>query len=275
MQEIIEVGENGILQIFENAEFGAKIRAIKIDDEAWFVGNDVAIALGYAKPYEAVTRHIDSDDTLIHGVMDSIGRKQKTKIINESGMYTLIIMSELPNARKFKRWITKEVLPSIMRTGSYILPQLSANELILEVAKQNIIRDKRIDNLEESQARIEQRIDDAIDILSTQTPDQWKKSTQAKINHIVKENSLTQARFLGQLYKELDDTGICLHNRLVRFRSRMRNNGATYRESMTIGKLDIVSRDKKLREAFGEIIQKYEAQYGMQENWNGRLINKI
>lgn len=110
--------------IFENPEFG-KIRTMLMDGEPYFVGKDVAGILGYAKPENAVATHVDEDDTLKQGVIDGMGRTQKTTIINESGMYSLIPGSKLPTAKKFKRWVTSEVLPSIRKTGSYSIQKKS------------------------------------------------------------------------------------------------------------------------------------------------------
>ena len=107
------------IQIFENAEFG-KIRTIVIDDEPWFVGKNVAAALGYAKPENAIANHVDEEDktsTLIQG--SGSNYKSKTIVINESGVYSLVFGSKLPTARAFKRWVTHEVLPAIRKTGSY------------------------------------------------------------------------------------------------------------------------------------------------------------
>lgn len=110
--------------IFENPEFG-KIRTMLMDGEPYFVGKDVAGILGYAKPENAVATHVDEDDTLKQGVIDGMGRTQKTTIINESGMYSRILGSKLPTAKKFKRWVTSEVLPSIRKTGSYSIQNKS------------------------------------------------------------------------------------------------------------------------------------------------------
>ena len=96
------------------------IRTIKKDDETWFVGRDVATALEYAKPENALATHVDNDDkttTLIQG--DGSNYKSKTTIINESGLYSLILSSKLPKAKAFKRWVTSEVLPTLRKTGSY------------------------------------------------------------------------------------------------------------------------------------------------------------
>jgi prophage antirepressor-like protein len=113
------------LKIYENAEFG-QIRTVEINGEPWFAGKDVAEALGYVKPLNAIAAHVDEDDSLKQGLIDSMGRTQETIIINESGLYSLILGSSLDSAKKFKRWITSEVIPSIRKTGSYNLPQTYA-----------------------------------------------------------------------------------------------------------------------------------------------------
>lgn len=108
------------LAIFENPEFG-HIRGLKIEGEPWFVGKDVAAALGYSDTAQAIRKHIDDEDK---GVVESTtpGGKQNITIINESGLYSLMLKSKLPGAKKFKRWVTSEVLPSIRKTGAYSMP---------------------------------------------------------------------------------------------------------------------------------------------------------
>lgn len=106
------------IQIFNNPEFG-EIRTLIIAGEPWFVGRDVANVLGYAKPEGAIRNNVDKDDTLTEGVIDSMNRKQNMLVINESGVYSLIFGSKLASAKKFKRWVTYEVLPSIRKTGTY------------------------------------------------------------------------------------------------------------------------------------------------------------
>ena len=106
------------VQIFSNEEFG-RIRTIAINGEPWFVGKDVAERLGYAKPLNALAMHVDEDDSLKQGLIDSLGRTQEMIIINESGLYSLVLSSKLPRAKAFKRWITSEVIPSIRKRGMY------------------------------------------------------------------------------------------------------------------------------------------------------------
>ena len=107
------------IKVFENEEFG-RVRTIIKDGEPWFVGSDVCLALGYAKPRNAIAKHVDRDDALKRGVIDSMGRTQDTIVINESGLCSLILSSKLESAKKFKRWVTSEVIPTIRRTGGYI-----------------------------------------------------------------------------------------------------------------------------------------------------------
>lgn len=106
------------IQIFNNPQFG-EVRAVTIDNEPWFVGKDVAKVLGYAKPENALATHVDEDDSLKQGITDSLGRTQNTTIINESGLYSLVLSSKLPTAKAFRRWITSEVIPSIRKNGMY------------------------------------------------------------------------------------------------------------------------------------------------------------
>ncbi len=109
------------LQIFNNPEFG-NVRTMKIAGEPYFVGKDVATVLGYAKPLNALTTHVDTDDSLKQGLIDNMGRMQDTIFINESGLYSLILSSKLPNAKKFKHWVTSEVLPTVRKHGAYMTP---------------------------------------------------------------------------------------------------------------------------------------------------------
>lgn len=138
------------LQIFNNEEFGEN-RTVTIKDETWFVGRDVATALGYAKPENAIATHVSDEDktsTLIQG--SGSNYKSKAILINESGLYALIFGSKLESAKRFKRWVTSEILPSIRKNGGYIAGQenMSDDELLakaLMVAQNKIAeRDKII-----------------------------------------------------------------------------------------------------------------------------------
>lgn len=124
--------KNNELQIFNNPEFG-EVRTTVIDGEPWLVGKDVAAALGYERESKAVVDHVDEDDrTMIDGKTQSrfgieLGQRGGW-LINESGLYSLVLSSKLPTAKKFKRWITSEVLPTIRKTGSYSTRQITSDK---------------------------------------------------------------------------------------------------------------------------------------------------
>lgn len=109
------------LQIFNSPEFGA-IRTIEKDGEPWFVGKDVAAALGYKDTVNALKSHVDTEDKGGWQITTQFGEKETT-IINESGLYSLVLSSKLPTAKKFKRWVTNEVIPSIRKHGAYMTPE--------------------------------------------------------------------------------------------------------------------------------------------------------
>lgn len=104
------------LTVFENPEFGA-IRTVELDGEPWLVGKDVATALGYSNTRDALDRHVDPEDKNTVVNPDGNRGNPNMTIINESGLYSLVLSSKLPTARKFRRWVTSEVLPSIRRSG--------------------------------------------------------------------------------------------------------------------------------------------------------------
>ena len=109
------------MQIFENQEFGA-VRTVELDGEPWLVGKDVAQALGYSNPRKALADHVEEEDKGVTKC-DTLGGVQEMTIINESGLYSLVLSSKLPGAKKFRRWVTAEVLPAIRRTGGYRMPK--------------------------------------------------------------------------------------------------------------------------------------------------------
>lgn len=134
------------LQIYSNEEFG-DIRTVTIDNEPWFVGKDVAEALKYNEPHKAIARHISDDDRMKHPVTDSTGRNQDTWIINESGLYALIFGSKLESAKRFKHWVTSEVLPAIRKTGGYQKP-MTTDQKIQLLAQGNVELTEKIDKVD-------------------------------------------------------------------------------------------------------------------------------
>ena len=149
---------NGI-QIFQNAEFGS-VRTADLNGVPYFVGKDVAGILGYSNTRKALLDHVDEEDkTDGVTIRDSIGREQAPVLINESGLYSLILSSKMPNARRFKRWVTSEILPTIRKHGVYATDELIANP-DLAIAAFTALKEEREKNrlLEQTTAVQKQQI---------------------------------------------------------------------------------------------------------------------
>lgn len=164
---------NNEIRIFENEQFG-KVRTLLIDGQLWFVGKDVAEALGYTNSRKALIDHVDEEDK---GVTkrDTLGGNQKLTIINESGLYCLIIKSKLEGARQFKRWVTSEVLPSIRKYGAYLTEEAlarvtgdtsEAEKLFTELKKEKL-RVKQLQKECDSLERLMAVTREANELLST------------------------------------------------------------------------------------------------------------
>ena len=123
------------LQVFKNAEFGS-VRTTVIDGESFFVGKDVAEILGYSNSRDAISKHVDEEDKGV-AKCNTLGGMQELTLINESGLYSLILRSQLPKARQFKRWVTAEILPAIRRRGMYAIDEILENpDLAIEALTQ-------------------------------------------------------------------------------------------------------------------------------------------
>ena len=138
------------LKIFNNPTFG-EVRTTVIDGEPWFVGKDVADILGYSNSRDAFARHVDDEDKTSVVIPDTGSNyKSKATLINESGLYSLVLSSKLPTAKKFKHWVTSEVLPAIRKTGGYHVPQSPEEQMaqgLLAAQKLLAEKDKRIEEM--------------------------------------------------------------------------------------------------------------------------------
>ena len=134
------------IQVFNNTEFG-EIRTMEINGEPWFVGKDIATALGYSNPRDALSKHVDSDDKGVANC-DTPSGTQKMTIINESGMYSLILGSKLDGAKRFKRWVTSEILPTIRKTGAFATDSAAAELKARELRVKEMNAQARLINAE-------------------------------------------------------------------------------------------------------------------------------
>ena len=156
--------------LYEHREFG-ELRALEIDGEPWFVGKDVAGSLGYSDTDGAIRKHVDAEDKLTRQI-DGSGQMRDMSIINESGLYSLIFSSKLSSAKRFKRWVTHEVLPSIRRDGAYVVAKEDETEEevlakgLLAAARALERKDRRIAELEPKAQRYD-ALTDCGGVLST------------------------------------------------------------------------------------------------------------
>lgn len=182
-------------QVFDNPEFG-KIRTLMINDEPWFVAKDVAVILEYTNPQKAVRVHVDDEDKGLTE-MDTPGGRQTVTIINESGLYSLTFSSKMENAKKFKRWVTSEVLPSIRKNGGYIQgqesPEFTEEELMAKavLTAQNVLanREKRIKALEAEKKKLELENNHKKEIIEGLVEDISLSEKRSRISKIIRYRS--------------------------------------------------------------------------------------
>lgn len=217
------------IKIFENRQFGT-IRTVKQNGEPWFAGKDVAIALGYSNPQKAIRDHIDSEDRTVNESFTVNGTA--ITLINESGLYSLILSSKLPTAKEFKRWVTSEVLPSIRKTGGYITGQEELSDADL-MARALLIAQKQIEQRE-------QRINMLETANKKMLPDaEYGRSLQAKqgitTTSIAKEFGMSAVT----LNKLLHDMGVQYRqSRQWYLYRKYQNRGLTTTKTIPIVRLD-------------------------------------
>ena len=205
------------LMVFQNQEFG-EVRSVMIEGEPWFLGKDVASVLGYSNPSKVLTDHVDPEDKLNNDSLSSLGQRGGW-LINESGLYSLILSSKLPNAKKFKKWVTGEVLPSIRKHGAYLTPDkveevLLNPDTIIKIAQnlkeeQEKRRQLEIENneLKPKANYCEQVLQSESAVVTTQIAKDYGMSPQA-LNSILHELGV-QYKVDGQwvLYSKYQDKG--------------------------------------------------------------------
>lgn len=231
--------------VFKNLvhpEFG-ELRTVEIDGEPWFVGKDVAEALGYNEPHKAIQRHVDKDDGMKRPVTDSTGRKQETWLINESGLYSLILSSKLPSAKEFKHWVTSEVLPSIRKNGAYIRNQenMTPAEIVARglIAAQKIIneKEKEIAILNGRCGLLTQAVDDKQDIINAISRNVPAPTKRMMLNRVMRRRSpeLAQSRW-SYLYARFDE----IYHKNVKIRMKNYNAEPGHRKCYSI--LDFIEK---------------------------------
>ena len=217
------------LQIFENKEFG-KIRTVEINNEPYFVGKDVADILGYSNTRDALSKHIDDEDKLTSQIATA-GQNRNVIVINESGLYSLILSSKLPTAKKFKRWVTSEVLPSIRKHGMYATDELIANPDIAIAAFQALKEEREQRQLLQFECNKQKQIIGELKPKADYTDIILQSKSLVTVTQIAKDYGMS-----GTAMNEM------LHNYGVQYKqsgqwllySKYHNNGFTHSETVTI-----------------------------------------
>lgn len=242
---------NNSLRVFNNEEFGT-IRTVMIDGEPWFVGKDVAEALGYTNPRDALSKHVDDEDKNTVAIRDGIRGNPNVTVINESGVYSLILSSKLPNAKKFKRWVTAEILPSVRQTGSYSAKPMTLAEQALAQAQILVDHEKQLAELSESVDKLERFNDGIVAVLApTAVSDGWQEQMNRKVRQYCLDYDLDYRVAFNQLYMTVESsTRSDLTRRVENRRRRILQNGGTRAEADKVTKLSVIANDAALRNAF-------------------------
>ena len=234
------------------------VRTVDRDGEPWFVLKDVCDVLGIGSPHKVADR-IDEDERNQIPLTDSLGRQQDTTVINESGLYSVILRSDKPEAKPFRKWVTSEVIPSIRRTGSYQKKQLTPAEQLLAQAGVLVEQERRIAALEQSAEQTRKGIA-LIAAPSATGKDTWQDETGHAIRQMCKEYSLNYQTTTGDLYRELEERAGCdLEARKRNLQKRLRTSGATAAECKAVSKLTVIARNPQLREIFTAVVQRRAA----------------
>lgn len=230
--------------VFKNLvhpEFG-ELRTVEIDGEPWFVGKDVAAALGYANPTKAAREKVYQEDRGVSKIDTPSGTQQMT-IINESGLYSLILSSKLPSAKEFKHWVTSEVLPSIRKNGAYIRNQenMTPAEIVARglIAAQKIIeeREKEIVHLNNRCGRLTQTIAEKQDVINAISRNVPAPTKRMMLNRVMRRRSpeLAQSRW-SYLYARFDE----IYHKNVKIRMKNYNAEPGHRKCYSI--LDFIEK---------------------------------
>ena len=236
----------------------SKVRTVEINGVIYFVGKDSAEILRYSNTRDALAKHVDEEDKATVAIHDG-SQSRNVTVINESGLYSLIMSSKLPSAKKFKRWVTSEVLPSIRHTGSYGIDTALTPEL------QVLIQHERTMQEQQKQLDAVQNKVDAIQDTFIFTPENWKKDVRVavgKLSMSISEDYSMMQELYEQIYALLEDrAGADLEARLRNRRKRMEQNGSTRTAVKNVTKLDIIEDDKKLKEIFNAILREMSVKY--------------
>lgn len=249
----------------------SEIRTIQKDGEPWFVLADVCKVLELSSPHKVAER-LDGDEKGRNQI-PTLGGVQEMAVVNESGLYTVILRSDKPQAKPFRKWVTSVVLPSIRKTGSYSVQQPNAFENLspqLQVLIQMETRQKQIEARQAEQATalagLEQKLQNTCEVIALDKT-AWRKDSEHLINKIARAtgDGYGGIRLLyEEIYRSIESrAGVSLNTRLTNKRNRMAGEGVCKSKRDKLTRIDIIAEDKKLIEIYVAIVKELAVKYGV------------
>lgn len=262
------MNENGIqVWNYESSE----VRTVQVNGEPWFVLSDVCKVLEISNSRNISSR-LEPDEKGVT-LVDTLGGAQQMTIINESGLYTVILRSDKPQAKPFRKWVTSVVLPSIRKTGSYSVQQPNAFENLspqLQVLIQMETRQKQIEARQAEQATalagLEQKIQNTCEVIALDKT-AWRKDSEHLINKIARATGEGYGGIrlvYEEIYRSIESrAGVSLNTRLTNKRNRMAGEGVCKSKRDKLTRIDIIAEDKKLIEIYVAIVKELAVKYGV------------
>ena len=248
----------------------SEIRTVQVNGEPWFVLADVCKVLELSTPARVAER-LEKDEVSQTHTIDRMGREQKTTIINESGLYTVILRSDKPQAKPFRKWVTSEVLPSIRKHGSYsVQSQFADLSPQLQVLIQMETRQKQIEARQAEQATalagLEQKLQNTCEVIALDKT-AWRKDSEHLINKIARATGEGYGGIrlvYEEIYRSIESrAGVSLNTRLTNKRNRMAGEGVCKSKRDKLTRVDIIAEDKKLIEIYVAIVKELAVKYGV------------
>lgn len=248
----------------------SEVRTVQVNGEPWFVLSDVCKVLELSTPARVAER-LEKDEVSQTHTIDRMGREQKTTIINESGLYTVILRSDKPQAKPFRKWVTSEVLPSIRKHGRYsVQSQFADLSPQLQVLIQMETRQKQIEARQAEQATalagLEQKIQNTCEVIALDKT-AWRKDSEHLINKIARATGEGYGGIrlvYEEIYRSIESrAGVSLNTRLTNKRNRMAGEGVCKSKRDKLTRIDIIAEDKKLIEIYVAIVKELAVKYGV------------
>ena len=249
----------------------SEIRTVQVNGEPWFVLSDVCKVLELSSPHKVAER-LDGDEKGRNQI-PTLGGVQEMAVVNESGLYTVILRSDKPQAKPFRKWVTSVVLPSIRKTGSYSVQQPNAFENLspqLQVLIQMETRQKQIEARQAEQATalagLEQKLQNTCEVIALDKT-AWRKDSEHLINKIARATGEGYGGIrlvYEEIYRSIESrAGVSLNTRLTNKRNRMAGEGVCKSKRDKLTRIDIIAEDKKLIEIYVAIVKELAVKYGV------------